>query len=210
MSALKYGDSAARLVSRRVADPVATVTALKAIKSKNCYQGMTALVTADNSNWRYSSTSVVTGDDVFVAAPADGATGRWLRTDKIVDIPCAAVTFATNDGVTVFTIPTGAIVVPTRGYWVNSIAWSGGSSSTVALASSNAGASTAGDLQGGAAGDAAAAMGTGTKLGTVGAKVNAVVLVAADTITFERITSVYTAGAGIPHVVCTVLANAGA
>ena len=57
----------------------------------------------------------------------------------------------------------------------------------------------------------AATLVTGVKIGTIGAKTAAgVILIAGDTVRFDRITSVFTAGAGNAHLVCDVLANAGA
>lgn len=119
-----------------------------------------------------------------------------------------AATFATADAAVLFTVPTDIrLLIDFRPFWENSIAWAGGASSAVGLSSSNAAYNTKGDLLGGAAGDVTAAMGTGFK-GTIGAKLatqGLVVLVAGDTIRFDRITSVYTSGAGIAHIPCRLL-----
>lgn len=115
-----------------------------------------------------------------------------------------AVDFTKADAAVLYTVPVGLKFRVARAFWENTIAWTGGSSSAIGLSSSNAGYNTKGDLQGGSGGDLTAAMGTGYKGGSaIGAKLVApgvVVLVAGDTIRFDRIASVYTAGAGFAHV----------
>lgn len=114
------------------------------------------------------------------------------------------VSFNTLDASALYTVPAGLKFRVARLFWENTIAWTGGASSAIGASSSNAAYNTRGDLQGGAGGDLTAAMGVGYKGGSaVGAKLVApgvVVLVAGDTIRFDRITSVYTAGAGFLHV----------
>lgn len=104
------------------------------------------------------------------------------------------------DGAVLYTVPEGlGRVRLAKAYARNTTAWSGGASSTIGLSSSNAAYNTKGDLWGGAAGNAAAALGTGYQGGTVGAKLanNLVaVLEPGDTVLFDRITSAFTAGAG--------------
>ena len=70
---LNYGDSAARLVSERIAAPVATLTALKAIPADRRVDGMVALVQSNYSLWQFCAASALTGDDVLVAATGAGS-----------------------------------------------------------------------------------------------------------------------------------------
>lgn len=210
MTTLQYGDAAARLVSQRIAAPVATVAALKAIPAANRSDGQSVFIVADGSRWTFSAACALTGDDVIVISPTAG-TGAWLRMPGTFDLAAAAVTFATADAAVVYTVPTGAMLFVKRGYMVNTIAWTGGTNSAIGFSSSNTGFNTAGDLHGGAAGELTAAAGVGTKLGTIGAKTTSgVLLVAADTIKFNRIASVYTAGAGVVHFEANLILNPGA
>ena len=100
------------------------------------------------------------------------------------------------------TLPTGARLVVQGGYWEVTTGFTGGSSSAIGLSSSQTGHTTGGDLLGGSGGDVTALLGTaGIKEATIGADVAAgMVLVAASTIKFNRITSAFTAGAGYAHV----------
>jgi len=107
------------------------------------------------------------------------------------------VSYATADDAVLFTCPDNHYLRVARAYWINTTAWTGGSSSKIGASTSNASGSTDGDIQGGASGDATAAMGTGIKPGTVGAALaTGVFLTPGDTIKFNRMTSVYVAGAG--------------
>jgi len=121
------------------------------------------------------------------------ASGSGVVTLKL------AFDFNTADGATLFTVPAGHNIRVNRAWWNVQTGFTGGSSSAIGVASSNAAYSTAGDILGGASGDVAASLVAGQKGGTVGAKMSSnqvVVLVPGDTITFERITSAFTAGAG--------------
>lgn len=125
--------------------------------------------------------------------------------------------FATANSAVLFTVPTGMKVEIDQCYWEIGTSFTGGASSSLGVSSSNTAYNTAGDLLGGSAGDVAAVMiSTGSPYkGTVGAKlakaVNGttacVVLVAADTIILNRITSIYTAGAGFVHVSGNVMVD---
>lgn len=116
------------------------------------------------------------------------------------------VTFNNADASVIYTVPVGYRMKIVSAFWEPSIAWTGGTASAIGLSSSNAGYATKGDLLGGAAGDVAAGLtvvaATPCK-GTVGAKVasgGTVVLLAGDTIRFDRITSAFTAGAAKVHL----------
>jgi hypothetical protein len=116
-----------------------------------------------------------------------------------------AVTYQTADNAVLFTVPTGFRLVAER------LFYRVGSSfihpdGRVGASSSNAAYNTAGDLIGGAGGDAAAALTAGVRGGTIGAKFGsngAVELVAGDTIKWNVIAAGYTAGAADLVVLCT-------
>ena len=185
----------------------ATLAAAKAIPAASKQDGAVYTFKDSGQQWRYVASSVLTGDDVLVATPTD-TLGRFIRVDTDVDIT-AAVTFATADAAVLYTAPAGfqlALGVP---YQHVTTSWTGGTSSAIGSSSSASGLTTKGDLLGGAAGDVAAgllstgayAKGTkGTDIGSPGA-----LLVGGDTILFDRITSVFTAGAGVNHYPVRVL-----
>lgn len=115
------------------------------------------------------------------------------------------VAFGTADAAVLYTVPAGYRMAIIEAFWEVTVSFTGGAVSTIGLSSSNAGFNTKGDLLGGAAGDAAAVViSTGVLAkGAVGAKMgapNRVVLIAADTIRFDRITSAFAAGSGFAHV----------
>lgn len=194
------GETLARAVATRLHAPVATVSALAAIPAEERQDQMLCVVTADNSNWIFAASSTATDStNQLVVAPSAGS-GAWLRVDKQLDLKFA-FDFNATDAQVLFTVPTGFRLQPTRPFWEVTTPFSGGASSAIGLSSSNASYSTKGDLLGGASGDVAAGLTAGFR-GTVGAKVASlglVVLVATDTIRFDRITSAFTAGAGFVH-----------
>jgi hypothetical protein len=168
------------------------------------------VVVADGSEWIYSATSAAADPTQnLVLTPPDGV-GRWLRIDEVLDLSVAFdVTFA--DSATLFTVPVGCRLLVRRGYWEVTTAFAGGNQSAVGLSSSNAGANTKGDVLGGATGDVAATLVPGLQLGTIGTKTaGGVLLVAGNTVRFDRIASAFVSGAGNAHLVCDILANAGA
>jgi hypothetical protein len=139
---------------------------------------------------------------------ARALTNNVLGAYKHLKLPIA---FGTADATVLFTVPTlpnGCVgLYLAKFWWEVTTSFTGGSASAIGLSSSNAGYSTAGDLLGGATGDVAATLVSTTKykVGTAGAKISAaspglVILVAADTIKFNRITSAFTAGAGFVHI----------
>lgn len=196
---------------------VADRTALAAISAANRADGTQMLVRSDGSRWRFIATPAATysaSDEAqeLVILPASG-TGAWVRMDKsfTLALPCS---FATADAAALLTIPEGFVVCMTGDpYWENTTAWSGGTNSAIGVSSNKTGFSTKGDLQGGASGDLTAAMGAGIKKGTAGAKLDTVAhralatFVEGDTIRFDRIASVYTAGAGFWHLPVSVQMN---
>ncbi len=202
----KYADGVA------VAASVATLAALKALAAADPahVHGNEVLVDEDHSRWYYHATSTVTGDDILVVDPTDGvASGRWLRMPGTVDLKLP-IGHATADGATLLTMPAGARMIVRRCYWEVTTAFTGGSSSAIGLAGPSP-HNTAGDLLGGSGGDVEATLTAGVKLGTIGADTAAgVLLKATETVTFERITSAFTAGAGYAHVVGDLVLNPGA
>ena len=130
------------------------------------------------------------------------AQGRFMLT-----LP---VDYTLADGAVLYTVPAlqgGARVAIERAYWEVVTAWTGGVSSAIGIASSNASYATKGDLLGGAAGDVASGLTVGFK-GTVGAKAasqGVIVLVQGDTIVFNRVTSVFTAGSGLLQIPCSLV-----
>src|SRR5262249_20556176 len=141
----------------------------------------------------------------------DAGTGRWVTADKhkVLRIPVA---FGMADGATIFTTPAGyALRLTGLPFWDNDVAWTGGTSSAIGIASSVTGYTTAGDILGGASGDVQAGLGAGVKVGTVGPKLDteaerqAFIMLAGDTLTYEEITSAFTAGAGFVCVPVAIM-----
>ena len=217
---------------------IATVAALKAIPSINprdvggtrttnymlLPQGREEVVRSFNGRrFSWHPTSTLTADDQLVIIPDDrnmavdtalaaNLAGRWLALPgQVVDL-ALAFTYATADGATLYTVPTGANLLILSSYWEITTGMTGGSSSAIGLASDQTGHTTAGDLLGGSGGDVAATLVAGDYIeGTLGADLtNPIVLKAGKLVTFERITSAFTEGAGNAHIVAVVLSNAGA
>jgi hypothetical protein len=194
----------------RVALLAVTLAALKAIPATDAARthGNEVMVEADGSRWYFHSSSALTGDDILVVAPSAGS-GRWLRAPGTADL-ALPIAFGTADGATLLTVPAGCRMLVRRGYWEVTTAFAGGSSSAIGLAGPSP-HNTAGDVLGGAGGDVEATLTEGVKLGTIGAdQAVGILLKAADTVTFERITSAFTSGAGFAHLVVEILQNAGA
>jgi hypothetical protein len=217
---------------------VATVAALKAIETidgaaatattrpryMRIPQGRQERVRSLNGRlFAWHPTSELDGDDQLVIIPDDRNSdvdtalaadlpGRWLAVPgQTVDL-ALAFTYATADGATLYTVPTGANLLILSSYWEVTTGFTGGSSSAIGLASDQTGHTTAGDLLGGSGGDVAATLVAGDYIeGTLGADLtNPIVLKATKLVTFERITSAFTAGAGNAHIVAVVLSNDGA
>lgn len=118
------------------------------------------------------------------------------------------VDYTLADAAVLFTVPTGYRLYLSRLFWEVSSGFTGGASSAIGISSDATGFSTKGDLLGGASGDVAATLTAGIKGGTLGAKFGSngvVVLPAASVIRFDKITSAFTAGAGLVHVHASAL-----
>lgn len=183
----------------------ATVAAVQALTAED-FNGV-IYVGQKPYRWRAASLANDTTGQLAIrpTAIASSDPGRFELDDATTTILGAACTFATADLAVLYTVPVGfTLLLTPRAWWNNSIAWTGGTSSAIGLSSSNASYNTAGDLQGGAGGDLTAAMGAGYKVGSaIGTKLASsgiVILTGGDTILFNRIASVYTAGAGVPNI----------
>lgn len=201
-----------------ISTTAADLTALKAIAAVNRTNGMLVMLRSDGSTWRFHSTSTAADTSENLVATPGAGSGRWLRNDKVVALSLAC-DFGTADNATLFTVPVGARLRPHAAWWEVSVSWTGGTASAIGVHASPTGWSTKGDILGGATGDVEATLvSTDTRMtGTVGATLDGsasgtkrLILIAADTLKFDRITSVFTAGAANVRVLCDVLANPGA
>lgn len=113
-------------------------------------------------------------------------------------------TFALADATVIYTVPAGYRMHVMDAFWEPLTSLTGGASSAIGLKSSNAGYNTAGDLLGGAGGDVAAgltAVAATPLKRTIGAKIAAgVILIAGDTVIFNRLVSAFTAGTFSIHI----------
>lgn len=193
----------------------ATLAALKALTAvdPNRTHGNDAIVDADGSHWVFNKDSALTGDDILVATP-DAGSGRWLRKPGAVAL-WLPISYQTANSAVLLTIPTNAVFKLDSAHWRVTTGFSGGSSSAIGVSST--GNTTPGDILGGASGDVTATLGTaGSKSGTIGAKMDTVselhaqLYVATNTFSFNRITSVFTAGAGYVVLVGNLISNPGA
>ena len=181
--------------------------------------------------FEWNPTSTVTADDQLVIIPDDrnmavdtalvaSLAGRWLaRPGQIVNL-ALPFTYATADAATLYTMPTGAAFKVEGLFWEVTTGFTGGSSSAIGVSTTKTAPtnwSTKGDLLGGSGGDVEATLIVGAHIaGTIGAdadtlaKMRGACWVAADLFRFDRITSVFTSGAGNVHVRGFLEANAGA
>lgn len=133
---LQYGDSAARLVSERIAQPVATLALLRGIPDKRRVAGMVALVLDSNTVWQFDADSTLTGDNVLVVAPTDALGGRWLRMPggAMLALPIYATT---PDATALLTVPTGCLIKLHEFGWRVDRVFTGASNACLAVSSSN-------------------------------------------------------------------------
>ena len=199
------GSNAARAALSRWCRPIDAIADLPA-EGDN---GMMAWA-KDGSLWRYDAASTLTADGILVVGTATA--GRWLRAAGQHAMLEAAATFATTDGATLMTVPTGCILKPIKAWWKVATAWTGGSSAAIGVDSDNASLNTAGDILGGASGDVLAGLTVGEARGTDGAAIAApgAILEAGDVVRFQRITDAFTAGAATLRLLAFIIENAGA
>ena len=190
---------------------IANMAALQALAASSLSDGQMFSLRTDGSLWRYAAASTLTtdtGGPFLVATATTAAVGAFLRVDRDVDIT-AAVAYTTADAAVLYTVPVGFQLFIGIPFWHVTTSFSGGSSSAIGLSSSGGAMTTKGDLLGGSSGDVAAGLlSTGAYAkGTVGTDIGkpGVLLVGGDTIRFDRITDVFTAGAGVAHVPVRVL-----
>ena len=190
---------------------VATRTALAAIAAASRADGQVVTVLSDGSSWRFVAASAVTMDGASAAVsniaitPAAG-TGRWIRNDQNFTMKLP-IGFGTADAASLCTVPTGFCLRLTGlPFWDVVTPFAGGAASAIGISSDQTGSSTKGDLLGGATGDVEATLVAGVIPGTIGAKQDtlaeqqAVVVPAGKKLRFDRITSVFTSGAGYVQV----------
>lgn len=208
---LAFGAREAQLLSQRYGGAFTNRAAIKALPAKYRCDGMLVMSNDDGSLWRFAATAAQATDvaEELILVPSAGS-GRWIRRDASF-IAKLAIGFATADAALLLTMPENFVArIHAFPYWENTVAWTGGSSSAIGVSSGKTGYNTKGDILGGAAGDVTANMGAGLKLGTIGPKFDtlvewqALLLVEGDSLRFDRITSVYTAGAGFACVPLTV------
>lgn len=204
-----------------IGNPVADMTALKAIAATGRADGMIVGVIAGTGGgwelWRFSAASAAADTtESLVATPAAG-TGRWLRLpgDVTLTLP---ITFANADNSTIFTSPAGSLFHPREAWFDVTADWTGGVASAIGVHCSVVGWDTKGDILGGAGGDVAATLVAASfprMTGTIGTKLatrtlGRLIMKAADTLKFDRIVSVFGAGTGNVRVVGDLLTNPGA
>jgi hypothetical protein len=200
--------------------PVASIAALQAIPASERFGGMLVTVLAgtsgDAETYRFHATSTAADASQNLVVTPSAGSGRWLRNDKQVFMSLP-VGFATADAALLFTVPVGCRLALHDLWWDPTVSWTGGSSSSIGVHSSRSGLTAKGALLGGSGGDVAATLvssatgevGTiGSALATVAAK--RVIFEAADTLNFDQITSVFTAGAANVRVAVSVIKNVGA
>lgn len=156
--------------------------------------------------WVAGSVATDTTNQLIIAPTTNPGSGKWHRVDPFVDLKMATI-FSLADAAVLFTVPTGFRLRPTRPFHEITANWTGGTNSAVGVSSNSALANTKGDLLGGAGGDIAAGMlAANVFTGTTGAKIGSqVVLVAGNTIRWDRIVDAFTAGTGFLHVPCELM-----
>jgi hypothetical protein len=214
---LTYGDTAAREVSKRIGAPVANAAEMIAIPADRRIDGQLFTDLSDGSAWRFKlASSVADGAQSTLTRTPTAGSGRFLRLPGAARL-ALPITFATADAAVLLTVPAGCLLNLRELFWTVTADFTGGSSSAIGVSSTKTGFTTKGDLLGGAAGNVAAALTAllSPALGTIGAEFDTlakrrVLWLPAEIIRFDRITSVFTAGAGAVNVICDVLQNDGA
>lgn len=218
MTTLQTGDRAGRIVSQRLAAPLASLAAMKAIGPRFRSADQLVMTTDEGKLWRFAAASTLTGDDQLIATPGDApSAGRWLLMPGAwrLRLPIA---FGTADATALYTLPTGASFFIGRPYWSVTADFTGGASSAIGLSSAaKSGLTAKGALLGGASGDVAATLTAAGSpaVGTVGsgwdtlAKRDAI-WVPGDVVRFDRITSAFAAGSGFAVLPVQLLKNDGA
>lgn len=221
---LLHGDHAARLVSERVAAPVATLAVLKQTPADRRVDGQIAHVLADNTYWQWEGDATCSGDDVLAVNPTDApSTGRWMR------MPGAALLalnfYATTPtGTNLLTVPSGTVIQPLDFAVKVTRVFTGASTACIGLSSTNhPGHTGAANFAGSCVATqlnnmfSATAMGTGMDFlmapiasGTFDSHANKRVwLKGGDTIRHDVIGAAFGTGIGQWLVSCNILKNPG-
>lgn len=202
-------------LSARFGGTVATRAALAAVGLMNRVDGMLMAVGSDNSLWRFSSVLAQDATDdpsgALLVAPADDV-GRWVRAEKSF-VAKLAIGFGTADAAPLLTVPEGfCFRLASFPWWEVTTAFTGGTSAAIGISTSISGYTTKGDLLGGASGDVLATLVAGIANGTAGGELDdlvgfqAMLFEEGNEIRFDRITSVFEAGAGFACVPILVAA----
>lgn len=210
---MDIGSVTGATVKAKTQSSAASLTDLRSLASGSLTEGQTKVVGPDGGEFIWNAASVLTEDSVLVVTPKDApAAGRWLRRPGWIEI-AVAFDYTQADASVIYTMPTGSRLYLAGAFWSCSVTFAGGSSSKIGLKGGAAtGISTAGDILGGASGDATIASNGTYAQGTVGVKIGKPVSVlnAADTVVFNQMTSTFTSGVGVIHLVGVLLSNAGA
>lgn len=190
---------------------VANATAMKAIAAASRWNGLELIKADDQTHWIFNeASSAADTTENLVITPTAGS-GRWIRADKVFHLKLA-VSSATADAATLFTVPAGMKLKVDDAYWEITADFTGGSSSAIGVSSDLAPHETKGDLLGGSSGNVLADLtaAIGTTAGTLGTSFTAApkmaVLTAGKIVRFDRITSAFTAGSGFVHLDCRMVA----
>lgn len=134
---LLFGDSAARAVSGRIADPVASVTVMKQTPANRRVDGQIFVCLDSDTRWVWRDSASCTGDDVLACRPNDlPTTGRFMRETgfTLLRIPFYATT---PSGTNLLTVPSGSFLQPLNFGVAVSRIFTGPASAVVGLSSSN-------------------------------------------------------------------------
>jgi hypothetical protein len=157
--------------------------------------------------WLLGSVAVDASNQLILNAATNPGAGKWVRADPFLNLQFS-VNEALADAAVLFTVPAGFRLGIVRFFLEIGVAWTGGTLSAIGVSSNNAAYNTKGDLMGGSGGDVAANLASGFQ-GTAGTKIAAtyatrppVVLIAGNTVRWDRITDDFTAGNGVLNMAC--------
>jgi hypothetical protein len=217
-------------MARNLVSPILCDTAadLQAFDGAKMFSKTLALVASISATapvpgmyrWVAGSASADGNQSQLIVVPTVGAaSGRWARCDQKIDL-ILPFTFATADRAVLYTNAAEHTLwlLLDECLWEVTTAFSGGAGSRIALSIATGPiADSNGTLMGGAGGDGigtnptlnAAQMWKPTAGAGSGAGAQAMVLrTAGDQILFNQVVSAFTAGVGLAHVPCNLIANA--
>jgi hypothetical protein len=193
-----------------------TAAQMTAIKPQARFANMPAQLNNGLRYFWHNTTALAADGFLVVDADDTPALGAWLLAAGQEALFSMPIGFGTADAAALLTIPAGCLLIPRDFWWTISVDFAGGSSSAIGV-SASVGPDTKGDLLGGAAGDIATNLEAADSptWGTIGLEWDTVAerrifLAAATVLRFDRITSVFTSGAGTVEMLARVVANAGA